>query len=251
MKSRGLLLIIVVLLVAACGVPLEPAKGAPTGGAESIERDTSPLPEPISPVSVPPTPQLPRDAAEMIATDLRPLVAEQLNVAAEALTLISVERVMWPDASLGCPQEGMMYEQVVTPGWRVIFAGASGEEYDVHTAEKANTFVICQQASAQPKPTVPAEFRELAVVEAAVKMVADRRNVALEDVSVVKVESVEWRNSCLGCAAPGQMCLTVITPGYLVVLESGGETYEIHTDRTGKVAIFCDKPAISPERADS
>jgi hypothetical protein len=251
MKIRWLLLIIVALLVAACGVPIEPAKETPTSGAEGIEHDTSPLTEPISPVSVLPTPQLQRDIDEMILTDLRPLVAEQLNIAAEALTLVSVARVEWPDASLGCPQEGMMYAQVITPGWRVIFAGASGEEYDVHTAEKADTFVICQQAGAQSKPTIPAEFQGLTAVEAAVKMVADRRNVAVGDVSVVKVESVEWRNSCLGCAAPGQMCLTVITPGYLVVLESGGETYEIHTDRTGKVAIFCDKPAISPERADS
>lgn len=251
MKNLELLLIVAALLLVACGAPVKPVELTPTAGSEGLGRDTSPLAEPASPGSALPTPQLQAEAGAAIVADLRPLVAKQLGVAAETLTPVSVERVTWRDASLGCPQEGMAYIQVLTPGWRIVFAGASGEEYDIHTAEKADTFVICQQANTQPKPTVPAEFQGLSAVEAAVNMVAKRRDVALEDVAVVQVESVEWRNSCLGCAAPGQMCLTVITPGYRVVLESGGETYEVHTDRTGKVAIFCDKPVISPERSDS
>ena len=32
----------------------------------------------------------------------------------------SVENVEWRDSSLGCPQPGMMYAQVVTPGFRIV-----------------------------------------------------------------------------------------------------------------------------------
>ena len=32
----------------------------------------------------------------------------------------SVEQVGWRDSSLGCPQPGMMYAQVLTPGFRII-----------------------------------------------------------------------------------------------------------------------------------
>lgn len=32
----------------------------------------------------------------------------------------NVENVEWRDSSLGCPQPGMMYAQVVTPGFRIV-----------------------------------------------------------------------------------------------------------------------------------
>jgi hypothetical protein len=35
----------------------------------------------------------------------------------------------WPDASLGCPQPGMMYAQVITPGYQIILE-AAGRRYD-------------------------------------------------------------------------------------------------------------------------
>jgi hypothetical protein len=237
MKYRWLFLMVVMLFVTACGidVPLEP------GG------DTSPLVQPTSPISLPPTPPLQRETITSIVEDVRPRVSEQLRINPEALTLVSEERVMWRDASLGCPQEGKAYAQVLVPGWRIVFVDAAGQEYDVHAAENPETYVICQQQTdAQPKPPPPFEAQGNAAVEAAKKLLAERLEVNADAVSVVEVESVEWRNSCLGCAAPGQMCLMVITPGYRVVVSAGDISYEVHTDRTGQRAIFCAEPALSP-----
>ena len=63
----------------------------------------------------------------------REVLASRLSVPAESLTLISDERVQWSDASLGCPQEGMAYAQVITPGHRITFQH-NGNTYEVHTA---------------------------------------------------------------------------------------------------------------------
>ncbi len=41
-------------------------------------------------------------------------------------------RATWPDTSLGCPQKGMMYAQVITPGFRVVLA-VNDQDYEYHT----------------------------------------------------------------------------------------------------------------------
>jgi hypothetical protein len=68
--------------------------------------------------------------------ELRAVVAEELGLKPEDLTLVHSREVQWPDSSLGCPQEGMNYLQVITPGWRIIFADANGKRYDIRTPKK-------------------------------------------------------------------------------------------------------------------
>lgn len=58
--------------------------------------------------------------------------AAELGVTPEQLTIITVEARDWPDSSLGCPQPGRAYSQIVTPGYRVVVQ-ASGRDYEYHT----------------------------------------------------------------------------------------------------------------------
>lgn len=61
-----------------------------------------------------------------ISPDAAPLVAQALSdpatrtgTSANVWTVIGVESKQWPDASLGCPKPGVMYIQVVTPGYLI------------------------------------------------------------------------------------------------------------------------------------
>ena len=69
-------------------------------------------------------PPVVRLAIESLAGDLR--------VPSTQIGVVAVEPRDWPDASLGCPQPGRTYLQVVTPGYRVVLA-AGGREYEYHT----------------------------------------------------------------------------------------------------------------------
>ncbi len=53
-----------------------------------------------------------------------------------------MEAVDWSDASLGCPEPGQVYAQVITPGYRVLLE-AAGKEYEVHTDQIGRSAVIC------------------------------------------------------------------------------------------------------------
>jgi hypothetical protein len=58
--------------------------------------------------------------------------ASDLGVSPDQLTIIAVEARDWPDSSLGCPQPGRAYSQIVTPGYRLVVQ-ANGRQYDYHT----------------------------------------------------------------------------------------------------------------------
>ena len=51
------------------------------------------------------------------------------------------------------------------------------------------------------------------------------------DASLVLVEAVDWPDACLGAAAPGDVCATVITPGYRVIVQRDNSLIEYHTAR--------------------
>lgn len=149
-----------VLGLVACAAPvpeLSPLSGAPaTGGAprspvpepEEPAVTLSPLPEPgapetgLSPLPEP-SPAPPVGSGGPFSTAWLAQVAEALGVAPETLQVLTAESVEWSDTSLGCPQPGMMYAQVITPGWRVILVTDQGQQYEVHTGRRPDHFVVC------------------------------------------------------------------------------------------------------------
>lgn len=84
-----------------------------------------------------------------------------------------------------------------------------------------------------PEPTVPPGAQE--AVAAAKKDLSSRTGKPLEQLVVVSVEEVEWRDSSLGCPEPGKFYAQVITPGYRIVLSDGARQDEYHSDLRGNV----------------
>lgn len=73
---------------------------------------------------------------EMIAA-VRGDAATRAGVAVSAVKIESAQSVTWPDASLGCPRPGMLYPQVLVPGWRVIVV-AGGKTYAYHAGPRGS-----------------------------------------------------------------------------------------------------------------
>ena len=71
-------------------------------------------------------------------------LAGRVRIAATSdVTLVSMEATDWSDASLGCPQEGMMYAQVITPGYLMVLE-ADGQQYTYHTDQNTSV-TLCEQ----------------------------------------------------------------------------------------------------------
>jgi hypothetical protein len=70
-------------------------------------------------------------------------LSKNLNLSPDEITIVSIEAVDWSDSSLGCPQDGMMYAQVITPGY-LIKLQVRNRVYEYHTDNK-DIVVLCEQ----------------------------------------------------------------------------------------------------------
>lgn len=68
-------------------------------------------------------------------------LAGKLGVSPARIQVLKAEPVLWPDTSLGCPQPGMMYAQVITPGYQFILE-YEGKQYDYHAGR--GHLVLCE-----------------------------------------------------------------------------------------------------------
>lgn len=62
-------------------------------------------------------------------------LSEKLNIPVEEIKLVKEEAVDWPDTSLGYPEKGKMYAQVITSGFRIILK-ANDTIYEYHSDYK-------------------------------------------------------------------------------------------------------------------
>ncbi|QPC84694.1 LysM peptidoglycan-binding domain-containing protein [Phototrophicus methaneseepsis] len=80
----------------------------------------------------------------------------------QTVTLTTITSYTWQerqysDSSLGCPQPGEMYAQVITPGYQFDVT-YSGVTYDYRVSEDGSTVIMCGSETAQPgDPTAPDE----------------------------------------------------------------------------------------------
>lgn len=229
------------LLLAACG---QTSTSGPSAGGPASPSPTSAS----APVSVPATSLTagPRSSQEQAVEAARAALAKQLGTGNTSITLVSVQPKEWPNAALGCPQPGMGYAEVITPGYLVTLL-AGGKKYSVHT-DSGRTAVVCQPAAgptagaAKENRGVASDSASTAAVKAATVEVARKAGVKPDAVELVSVQPKDWPDTSLGCPEKGMMYAQVITAGYLVVLKADGKQYEVHTDR-GRQAVVCDKPS--------
>jgi len=118
MKKLPLFVLLsVLLLVTAC----QPATAASTPPAN-------------------PAPSIPA-SAEAVTRSSIAMLGDKFAIPAVDVTVSKVTPMTWPDASLGCPGIGVMYIQIVTPGFQILLE-ARGHVFTFHTDEKS-LVVLC------------------------------------------------------------------------------------------------------------
>ena len=70
-------------------------------------------------------------------------LAQRLNVEESEIETISFNAVVWPDGSLGCPQPGMMYTQVLKEGYKIVLEH-DGKMFNYHGGEGRDPF-LCEK----------------------------------------------------------------------------------------------------------
>ena len=78
---------------------------------------------------------------------------EQADADPDAIEVVSVEEVDWPDGSIGCPQPGMVYAQAIVNGTKIVLR-YDGTDYSYHQGGGRAVF-YCPPDTAAARTTPP------------------------------------------------------------------------------------------------
>jgi hypothetical protein len=66
--------------------------------------------------------------------------------------------------------------------------------------------------------------------------------------TVLRAEQVIWADGSLGCPVPGQAYIQMVLPGYWIVLQADGTSYDYRAASAGGTSSvrLCDQPNPKP-----
>jgi hypothetical protein len=167
-------------------------------------------------------------------------LAEELQIAKEDIEVDTVRAVDWPDSSIGCPQPGRSYLQVITPGHKITLR-ANDRIFVVH--ESGQKAFVCQRTKAMGGVTPELELEFGPQLVEARKDLAERLRVPESEILVISGEQHTWNDASLGCPVPGTMYAHAEVTGWVLTLKHRAHFFTYHTD--GKRTIPC--PAVAAE----
>lgn len=151
---------------------------------------------------------------EMAKADL----AQRLGLSADEIEVQSVEPTEFPDASLGVPEPGKSYAQVVTPGY-IIELSADGETYRYH-AGNGRIVAVPDEAARPPEGRITIKQVEVSEEQALIRGVS-----TLPDGECVSAEL--WADGTPLSWWPSDACATVQEGVWeLVVPLEAGQTLQ-------------------------
>jgi len=159
---------------------------------------------------------------EVVAGEVvRDLLARRLGVSLSEVEVVSAEAVEFSDACLGYGSPVELCAAVVTPGYRVIVE-QGGAQYEFHTDQEI--LRIRNQGGNEVftslPPHVPQEIAGMLGVEPGA-------------VYVIDTEQVDWKDECFEVLPPNRVCTQAITPGWRVMVEVEGKSYEFRSNMGG------------------
>lgn len=164
---------------------------------------------------------------EALAQQAIEVLAAELNIPQNTITIDTVKAVDWRDSSIGCPQPDRSYLQVITPGHRITLR-VDGAFHFVHEAN--GRAFVCKKTKSVGGVTDRRELVwGLAALEAR-KDLAGRLGVDEGLVRIAFANGTTFSDTSLGCPEEGIEYETRNIDGYVLGLRYGTRDFTYHTD---------------------
>jgi hypothetical protein len=135
---------LIALAIGGCTPLIEVPAAVPTDSVR--ERETA-APSSAPQEEIMPQPDLTASpSVQQAMADL----ASRLGIDSTEITVVRVVEVDWPDGSLGCPQPGMAYRQVLTNG-SFIQLQVNDQTYNYHSGGSRAPFLCTSKDEALPE----------------------------------------------------------------------------------------------------
>ena len=88
-----------------------------------------------------PSPYSPAPSEEAAVNLAKEYLSAKLKITPDQITVVLIEKVDWPDTSLGLPEPDMAYAQVIVPGFKITLR-ALGQDYIYHAGVLGGNMVV-------------------------------------------------------------------------------------------------------------
>ena len=165
-----------------------------------------------------------------LAEDRLPVISEQLRI----IVLDAKESKIFIDA-VG-QNTGSFYFDVSGTAFSAYLV--PWLPYEDYSSEVAEAF--------PPTTPPPVEEPYMSIQETAIANLAMALGISEDEIVVTSFIEVTWPNGCLGINYLDIACTEALVPGYQLILEAGGESYEYRANREGTVVLAADETASPP-----
>jgi hypothetical protein len=116
----------------------------------------------------------------------------------------------------------------------------------------ASGLLVTATVGCAETPDTDASAPPPAHVRAALDDAAYRTGLPKDQITVVSVEQVTWRDSALGCPEPEKMYTQALVVGYRITIKAADKSFDYHADQHGRVLLCPPERAVAPlaPRAD-
>ena len=134
MRTR--LTILTILMLTACTPRLIPMP-------DPTQIELTSIPTPGDTQNMTPTPSFPTTPnLQSLIAKAKDDLAQRLSISITEINIVDAKEVTWSNASLGCPQPGMLYADVLTTGFLILLS-ANAQNYEYH-ADKGSDVFYCE-----------------------------------------------------------------------------------------------------------
>ncbi len=158
-------------------------------------------------------------------------VALRASVRRARVEIVDHTVAHWVNESLGIPEQGRSYPDVIVPGYRVILRVRS-RIHEARTNLDGSLVKLNPAARDRFVDSLPLEVRE---------NVARYLTTDVKSLRLVLAERVTWSSLAVGCPAPPlSYCVRYPVAGYRLIFERADGLYvELHTDRDAHQIRAC------------
>ena len=162
-----------------------------------------------------------------IAEQAKAVLADRLEIPVSTITVDTVRAVTWQDTSIGCPEPGVAYGQVLTPGHQVTLQ-AGDSTHSVHIAN--GKAFVCQRSKARRDAPAAADVEWLEIAGKARADLASKVGTSPDKIRVMNAGRRVWSSTALGCDDPRGTAMAVPVDGWVITLRYGDRDFTYHTD---------------------
>lgn len=185
----------------------------------------------------------PKELPNSVKNNVLKAASQHLRQPISRLSIVKAEPETWNNSCLGLGGFAESCLQILVPGWRLVVR-TSKQTLVYHSNENGSQVRLNERASDNTDARLPENIRSAVLRDAALWSKMPRQKL-----SIIKAERKVWDNPCFLTFERYCNFAFIKTPGWVVTVKGGAQTWVYHTNDKASVVVLDRTPNLSEAAA--